>query len=272
MKDQLKQLISGSPDPMKARSLVREYCQARILQFLQNRGAFSTWIFHGGTGLRFLYSLPRYSEDLDFALRRPDRTPEFESLIIAIQRDFEAEAYNININVREQKTVNSAFLGFPGIWHELGLTPNPRETLSIKIELDTHPPAGGKTVTTIIKRFVLLNILHYDKSSFLSGKLHAILTRPYTKGRDLYDLVWYLSDPSWPGPNLEFLNSALKQTGWKGPEITWKNWPDHVARKIKKINWRRAVEDVRPFLENPEELALLNEENILSLLKRRSAR
>lgn len=60
----------------------------------------------------------------------------------------------------------------------------------------------------------MLNLLHYDKSSLLAGKLHAVLTRKYTKGRDLYDLMWYLSDPTWPAPNLIQLNNALKQTGW----------------------------------------------------------
>jgi hypothetical protein len=83
------------------------------------------------------------------------------------------------------------------------------ETLSIKIELDTHPPARGRTETTVVRRHVLLRLMHYDRAALLAGKLHAVLTRPYTKGRDLYGLLWYLSDPGWPAPDLDFLGAAL---------------------------------------------------------------
>ena len=49
-----------------------------------------------------------------------------------------------------------------------------------------------------MRRHVTLRLHHHDRASLLAGKLHAILQRPYTKGRDLYDLIWYLSDPTWP--------------------------------------------------------------------------
>jgi hypothetical protein len=52
--------------------------------------------------------------------------------------------------------------------------------LAVKLELDTNPPAGAMVTTTIIRRFVMLNLVHYDKASLLAGKLHAILSRPYT--------------------------------------------------------------------------------------------
>ncbi|HEK85857.1 MAG TPA: nucleotidyl transferase AbiEii/AbiGii toxin family protein [Candidatus Aminicenantes bacterium] len=271
MKEQLKQLISGLSDNMKARSLVREYSQARILQFLQESGAFRSWIFHGGTALHFLFQLPRYSEDLDFALSETSANIDFPGIINHIRYAFEAEAYKVKTTISESRTVKVAFISFPGLWYELGLSPHSTETISIKIELDTNPPASGHTETSLVRRFVLLNILHYDKASFLSGKLHAILARRYVKGRDLYDLLWYLSDQTWPEPNFDFLNNALKQTGWRGPEITKKNWTDLVSKKISEFPWKRVVEDVRPFLENPAEINLLKKENILKLLKSRKA-
>lgn len=76
MKDHLHHLITGQPNPILVRCLAREYLQARILQMLQDRGAFRSWAFQGGTALRFLYRLPRFSEDLDFALERPDEPPD----------------------------------------------------------------------------------------------------------------------------------------------------------------------------------------------------
>jgi len=269
MKEQIKQIIAESPDNLRARNLVREYCQARILQFLQERGVFRTWIFHGGTALRFLYRLPRYFEDLDFALRGPAMRLDFANIVADVRSAFEAEAYGISADVRDHKTVKSASIGFPGLWFELGLSPHRTESLSIKIELDSHPPLGGKTETSVFRRFVVLNILHYDRASFLSGKLHAILARPYIKGRDLYDLFWYLSDRSWPAPNIPFLDNALKQTHWKGPDITKSNWPTLLAGRIHEVDWKRAVEDVRPFIERPPDLDLLTRENLLNLLEAR---
>src|SRR5262245_8820214 len=79
----------------------------------------------------------------------------------------------------------------------------------------------------------------------------------YTKGRDLYDLVWYLSDRNWPEPNVEFLQAALDQTGWKGPAIDSSNWRRLLWSHLEPIAWGRAIEDVRPFLERQADAALL---------------
>ena len=65
----------------------------------------------------------------------------------------------------------------------------------------------------MVRRHVLLQLHHHDRASLLAGKLHAVLQRPYVKGRDFFDLLWYLSDPGWPSPNLTLLNRALAQTG-----------------------------------------------------------
>jgi len=273
MKEQIRQIVSGEPHGLRARNLVREYCQARILQFLQEAGAFTSWIFHGGTALRFLYGLPRYSEDLDFALASSFDSKDFPRITASICRSFDAEAYAVDSpRIRERTTVKSAFITLPGLFHELGLSPHRKEALSVKIELDTRPPDGGLTETTIIRRYVILNILHYDKSSMLSGKLHAILMRPYLKGRDLYDLFWYLSDPLWPAPNLRFLDEALRQTKWRGPEITPTNWVAHVIHRLEGIDWPKAVDDVRPLIEREADLSQLTPDVVLKLLETRAVR
>ena len=105
---------------------------------------------------------------------------------------------------------------FPGLLYDLGLSGQRSEVLSVKLEVDTNPPAGAGLATTVVRRFVVLQLQHHDKASLLAGKLHTILQRFYTKGRDIYDLLWYLSDPAWPLPNLALLNNALAQTGWQG--------------------------------------------------------
>lgn len=100
----------------------------------------------------------------------------------------------------------------------------------------------------------------------LAGKLHAVLQRPYTKGRDLYDLLWYLSDPNWPAPNLTLLNNALRQTGWPGPPLSTENWRSVLADRLQRLNWERVVDDVRPLLASEVDLHALTLENVLRVL------
>lgn len=272
MKEYLKEIVEKASNRLLARSMVVEYCQARILQTLQEIGVFRSWVFHGGTALRFLYLLPRYSEDLDFALVGKENSGEFIDTAEKVQRRFEAEAYEVHLKIKADKTVKSVFIRFPGLLYELGLSPHPPEVLAVKIELDTTPPEGAGVENTVIRRYLLLNLFHHDKPSLLAGKLHAVLTRAYVKGRDLYDLMWYLSDPAWPEPNLLYLKKALRQTNWPGPEIDRKNWHKVAAERIETMDWHKVVEDVRPFIEQEADIALLTQENMLDLLKTRGDR
>jgi hypothetical protein len=153
-----------------------------------------------------------------------------------------------------------------GLFYELGLSPFRDEVLAVKIEVDTRPPAGAVLGTTIVRRHVTLHLQHHDQASLLAGKLHAILQRPYTKGRDLYDLLWYLSDPAWPPPNLAMLNSALVQNGWTGDDLSGKTWRSAVRERLLALNWSKAVADVQPFLEPGADPGILSRDNLLGLL------
>jgi len=266
MKEFLRQILDGVENQILGRCIMREYLQVRLLQSLQDRGAFNTWVFQGGTALRFLYSMPRFSEDLDFALVKPGMKDNFHENLANSRKVFQSENYDSNIKVKETKTVKSAFVRFRGLLFEFGLSAHESEALSIKVELDTNPPLGATISSAVVRRHVTLNLRHHDKASLLSGKLHAVLTRRYVKGRDIYDLIWYLSDRTWPAPNIELLNNALKQTGWDGPEVTLKNWQHLVCQRVETFKWEQVLEDVRPFLERGEDIALLTKENLLGLL------
>ncbi|MBN2315131.1 MAG: nucleotidyl transferase AbiEii/AbiGii toxin family protein [Sedimentisphaerales bacterium] len=268
MKDYLRQILSDIDNPILANCLAREYLQARILQSLQDRGAFSAWVFQGGTALRFLYSMPRFSEDLDFALIEPGQSAHFRDNMVTVSNVFEAEDYDVNLRMNDKRTVKSAFVNFKGLPFELGLSAHSSETLSIKVEVDSNPPMGAKTTSTIVRRHVILNLQHHDKASLLAGKLHAFLARKYVKGRDIYDLIWYLSDRSWPAPNLELLNNALIQTRWTGPQVTAENCRRLVIRRVEKLDFKQVVADVEPFLERSADISLLTRENLTLLLKR----
>jgi hypothetical protein len=267
MKDYLHSLVDEAASPFQGRNVIREYLQARILGSLQQSGAMIPMAFHGGTALRFLYSHGRYSEDLDFSLARDSRSYNFAGYLEEIRNMFSAEAYPVEVNFNDQKTVNSAFIRFPGLLHEMGLSAQSNEVLAIKIEVDTHPSAGAGFETTVVRRFVILQVQHHDKASLLSGKIYAILQRPYSKGRDLYDLLWYLSDPAWPEPNLGYLNNALSQTNWPGEQITSLNLRMILWNKLTTLNWRSVVDDVRPFLEPGFDVNLISMENLKRVLK-----
>jgi hypothetical protein len=265
MKEYLLHLLTSSPSAVERRLLVREYLQARILEGLLERGAFRKMAFLGGTALRFLYRLPRFSEDLDFSTLKPEPGFQFQDTAEGIRRKLEAEGYAVSVKSKTG-TVASFLLRFPGLLRELGLSAHPDETITIRVETDTNPPAGARTRTTLVRRHVLLNLLHHDPESLLSGKLHAILNRRYTKGRDLYDLVWFLTDPSWPQPNVELLNNALAQTGWSGQPMEASTWRGVVVKRLERLNWAIAAKDVAPFLERPEESRLLTLAHLRQLL------
>jgi hypothetical protein len=268
MKEHLKAIIQQSEHNHQARCILREYLQARTLEFLQYKGAFSGWAFVGGTALRFLYNLPRFSEDLDFSATQETTDVNFVTLLQAVKLGFERELYSVVIKAKPEKTVQSAFLKFSGLLHELNLSGHDSEVISIKIEVDTNPPKGWSCENTVVRRHSLLNLNHYTKPSLLAGKVHALLCRTYTKGRDYYDLMWYLTGQEHLEPNFVQLNNALSQIDWKGPTLNSSNWKTLLIERIKNTDFKKVAEDVDPFLEKKEESAMLTQVNFVKLLEK----
>lgn len=265
MKDRALQLVREASQGQK-RNVLREYLQAHILYSLQSVRAFERTAFVGGSALRFLYGLRRYSEALDFSLEHA-KGYSFPPLLDQVESDLANAGFDVTIHPREGEPVDSAFVRLPGLLYEAGLSPHRTEKLSVKIEIDTCPPAGATTKTTLINRHFVVVLLHYDIPSLMAGKLHALLSRPYTKGRDIYDLLWYLSRPDSANPNVCLLQNALVQTGWSGPQVTTENWREVIADKMVELDFAKISEDVGPFLERPEDRALLTRELVLSALR-----
>ena len=267
MKQDLATKLVGR-SPWEATNLAREYLQAQVLASLQRAGAMVPLAFCGGTALRFLFGIPRYSEDLDFSLERSPEQYDLERYSRAIERDLRRQGYTIETALDDRRTVHVAWVRFPGLPYELGLSPRRTQRLAVKIEVDTRPPEGANLETTLVRRHLLLHLQHHDRASLLAGKLHALLQRTWSKGRDGYDLLWYLSDPEWPAPNLVLLNNALAQTGWTGTPLVPKTWAAAVAERIASLDWQAVTRDVQPFLP-PEQTRLLTRENLLSVLSQR---
>jgi hypothetical protein len=266
MKAYLESLITSAPTKLVAIHLVREYLQARILQSLQRAGAMQTLAFHGGTSLRFLYEIPRYSEDLDFALELHPEVYDFRAYLQQIVHDFSAEAYAVDVKLNEKQIVHKAFVRFRGLFYELGLSGHIDEVLAIKVEVDTNPPLHAGLMTTPVHKHVPLNLQHHDPATLMAGKLSAILQRDYLKGRDIYDLWWYLQQPDWPEPNLEYLNRCVQQGGWVNDPLTPANWRTIVRQQILPLKWPLVMEDVGSFIIDSEGRADFSEEQLLALL------
>ena len=254
MKDHLRGLVGGL-DPMVGRNVAREYLQARILWGLQRAGAMSPLAFQGGTALRFLYGLPRYSEDLDFALEGPRDQYDLRGWTRTVVRQLRREGYDVEASVRDRRPVQTGWIRVRGTLHEAGLSPDRDEVLGVKLDVDTRPPEGAVTETRLVRRHASLRLHHHDRASLLAGKLHAVLCRPWAKGRDIHDLAWYLGDPTWPPPNLATLNAALTQSGAGREPLASETWRGAVAKRVRELSWDEIVADVRPFLESGEEMA-----------------
>lgn len=226
--------------------------------------------FLGGTSLRFLYAIPRYSQDLDFSRTNNRVGYDIRAYLKEIQRQFTNEGYVVEVKISDRSAVHSAQIRFPGLLHELGLPAQPNQVFMIKVEVDTNPPLGAILETSFVNRYATLQLHHHDRASLFAGKLHAILQRPYTKGRDLYDLFWYLDNPDWPLPNFDFLNNALRQTGWQREAITPLNWTSILSEQVNTLNWRQITFDVSPFLEARADLKRFTREEIIRLLQLRN--
>ena len=265
MKDHCLQLLAASSDPAMKYNIMREYAQAYVLKLMQEAGGFRSYAFVGGTALRFLYQLPRFSEDLDFSqVRSPDLS--FEELLLKIQQGLFLAGYQVIVTYKEDKTVQSAFIKFEGLLFAAGLSPMKSEKFSIKIEVDTRPPDGATLLTKVVNRFFPISFLTYDEPSLFAGKMHAILSRKYVKGRDYYDMAWYLLRDRELKPNFVMLSAALAQTGWKGAPVTNENWRQVLSQQVGKTDWAVVQRDVTNFLERPEEMSVLTKENVLQII------
>jgi predicted nucleotidyltransferase component of viral defense system len=278
MKSEALKLVENVSDPALKLNLLREYLQAFILRSLHESNAFDSLSFVGGTALRFLHGLPRFSEDLDFSLEQP-KGYALQSWLGKIKRDLTFANFQVEVPpANDRKTVHTAWVRTSELLKEAGLAAVPQQKLSIKLEIDTKPPAGATLETTLVNRQFLATppgsivvnrqlmfaLRHHDLPSLFAGKIHAMSTRDYLKGRDWYDLVWFrtLRTPRIE-PNYVLLQNALHQTGanWQA-----ERWAGELRVKLDALDLKALKADITPFLERQADAALLTKENIHKLL------
>ncbi len=249
-------------NPVEEEHATKEILQEVALYCLWRADFFEVAAFQGGTSLRILHKLPRFSEDLDFILKEPD--PEFEwggfleRLLHGLQ-EFGLQSEVLDKSQLDQR-VKKALLKDNSVSNQLNLSfyrGHPEQKLNIKLEIDVNPPEGSGYEYTYLDFPLDFEVCHQDLSSNFALKIHALLCRDYIKGRDWYDFNWYVKQKIQP--KLSLLQAALYQYGpWEEQSMTVDHkWLQTVLlEKVASIDWQQAAEDVERFLNRAERESL----------------
>ena len=249
-------------NPVEEAQATKEILQEVALYSLWRAGFFAVAAFQGGTSLRILHKLPRFSEDLDFILKEPD--PDFEwgsylDQLLAGLQEFGLQSEALDKS-RMDERVKKALLKDNSVSNQLDLSfyrGHPGQKVNIKLEIDVNPPAGSGFEYSYLDFPLDFEVCHQDLSSNFSLKIHALLCRPYLKGRDWYDFNWYVKQGIQP--NFPHLQAALIQYGpWEGQEVEVEaDWLKRtLLEKVANIDWSEATQDVERFLNTAEKESL----------------
>ena len=247
---------------------LREIMQEIALLGLWRSKFFEKAAFYGGTALRILYGMDRFSEDLDFSLLRPATDFELSRYGAAVERELRSFGFEALMTTREKKKdspVQSAFLKANTLQHLLVIQrdertdwPIPRDqALKIKIEVDTDPPPGFSTENKFVLQPIPFSVRTFVLSDLFAGKMHAVLCRRWksrVKGRDWYDLVWYAANH--PQLHLNHLEQRMIQSGdLKDDEkMTPEKFFTRTIEAVDSLDVNQARREVEPFVKDPESL------------------
>ena len=269
--------IKNSIDETNA---MKEIIQEIVICGLSRGGFFNEAAFYGGTALRIFYGLNRFSEDLDFALLKPNKDFDLSKYFPFIEK--EVQAYGLNLSITEKEktkdsNIMSAFLKGDTKEHILMFFPNENmqnttslKNIKIKFEVDINPPSGAKYDL----KYKLLPSPHqvklYDEASLFAGKIHAILCRNWnyrTKGRDLYDYIFYLSKNI--SVNIELIKEKLIDSNVlkRNNNFDINILKEMLTNKFNEINYNDAKEDVIAFIEDKDSLNLWSKEFFIEITK-----
>ncbi|RSK39981.1 nucleotidyl transferase AbiEii/AbiGii toxin family protein [Mangrovimonas spongiae] len=261
-------------------SALREIMQEITLAALSRTDFFEKAAFYGGTALRIFYGLDRYSEDLDFSLLNPDANFSIEPYFKAIQDEFTSLGLTVSIKEKKktkQTAVDSAFLKAETIWQEIILEDIIKETgvrsnktLKIKIEVDRQPPLHFETEEKLLLRPFSFYVKCFTKPSLFAGKMHALLFRKWknrVKGRDWYDLEWYVKK-SIPLDVNHFLARAKDTKDWEDDNISKEQVIELLEAKIESVSFDSIKDDVVRFIKNDEGLKIWSPQYFKDLISK----
>jgi len=229
------------------RNLLKEKLQDYILNFVYNHKEYQQLIFTGGTCLRKIYNLPRLSEDLDFDF-------SFDFSINMFANDLEKyltskEGFK-NIELKIANNNKTLFVKF--------LQEN-KEKIFVRCDFSPAPEKVSTEINPYYGEKFTLYILSYDLPFMFTNKLEAFLQRDFFKGsaqtvsfkgRDLFDIVWFLQQSAKSGMQIKPDWQKLeKDLGLSKDDILKK-----ILNKVKQIQPKDVALDLAAFVESPTEL------------------
>lgn len=217
-----------------------EYLQSEILEILYSSKYGNHLAFLGGTCLRFAYGIERFSEDLDFDAIKPNLN--YKELAKYLKKRLEERSFLIDTRAKKTENIFIIFLKFSAVMQQMGLTELENQKIKIKFEVDPEPYKNiafeSKTISAYGKIF---NIISNTLPTLFAQKIIALKMRPYQKGRDFYDLVWFLAQK-----NIEPNYAILQEKNI--PIRDKKELIAELQKIISAKDLKQAAKDVSPFL------------------------
>jgi hypothetical protein len=243
----------------EAHAALREIMQEVALAGLYRADFFEKAAFYGGTALRIFHKLDRFSEDLDFSLLQVNPHFKLDRYLQSVQAEFESLGMKVSIKEKQKPSesqIESAFLKVETIWKELVLEDlpfiglNQPANLKIKLEVDTVPPPGFRTEEKLLLRPFSFYVKCFKLPFLFSGKMHALLFRKWknnVKGRDWYDLEWYVKNKT--PLNLEhFISRAHASNDLPATTFTEIELHQLLATRINSVDFEKVKADAIRFI------------------------
>ncbi|MCH9628129.1 MAG: hypothetical protein S4CHLAM2_17820 [Chlamydiales bacterium] len=265
------------------KNAIKEIVQEIALLGLWRAKFFEKAAFYGGTALRILYQLDRFSEDLDFSLLEPNSHFDLARYEKAIVDELHSLGFMARIQKKKKTTqsvVDSAFIKINTTQHLLligipeGMNKNihSEQSIKIRIEVDTDPPADGAiTESKLLLQPFPFSLKTLRIEDLFAGKVHTTLCREWkgrVKGRDWYDLVWFISRDV--PLNLFYLEQRMRQTSaWtKKQKMTPADLKDRFEQKIESLDIQSAKADIINFIRDSSQIELWSQDFFRQIIQK----
>ena len=238
-------------DAETLRNALKEELQFYVLNFIYHHSEYSKWIMYGGSALRIIHGLDRMSVDLDFEVAHVVTEKFLEELKKEVE-DYFVNTYGANADFLTIKTTTGRGLLLKfHVGKELSLG-HPSNQVHVKIDLNHF--VAPKTVTErrpINRDQLSFVILTYNMSALMASKLAAIFLRGTRgvgaavyeeKGRDIYDLLWYMGKKAVP----DFDYLIAKGIDVKDPRALF----DKLTLQMNKVSDENLKQDLTPLFVN----------------------
>ncbi len=242
------------------RAVLREILQYIILSILYKTDLGKQLGFMGGTSLHIFFQTKRFSEDLDFNLLGKLPYP-FHELLEIVHKELTLLGLESEYTVNTNTNVYKSFIKFPSLIHGLGFVAHKDEKVQIKLEIDIKPPKLYVYETDLMQGYGQESyVQRADLASMFAAKLYVCFHREYVKGRDFFDVLWFLQK------NIVPYYPLMKELGL---DIQSKSQVvDYFTKGLKKIDFALVKKDILPLLQGGDGMSVPEKDVFLTVLER----